>query len=118
MSPELKDIYTHRGRSFTNAGPCDVPLVKLSVQNGFSQPVEAVLYPNPATRRSRIRLPYLIEEGQLRIHQMAGQEVSSTLINNATEVALPDVLRSPGLYFYRITDLRNGSGFSGRFALE
>jgi len=118
MSLELTTIYTHRSNGFSNAGPCDVLLVRLSAPDLARQKYEAILYPNPANRSSKIILPLPIQQGRLIIQNSSGQVVSYKVLSNTSAIPLPGDFNTPGLYFYRIIDEKDGKNFKGKFIYQ
>jgi hypothetical protein len=112
LNPATTNLFEHANGTFSNAGPCNLAVNEL--QNEGS----SFLSPNPANSSSKIVLSHSILEGRLIIYNSSGQAVSNTAISNTATVPLPAVLSIPGMYFYRVTNQKDGLSYTGRFVYK
>jgi len=106
VSPEV-DGY------FDNASSC--ALTYTGVKNITNNNTTASIYPNPIDATSKIVFSYNIASGSLVIVNDIGQMVTHTAFQNKDEVWTGDMIHTPGIYFYRVTDDQNSTVFTGKF---
>ncbi len=88
----------------------------LSIQDvSASQP--ASVHPNPVTPFSRIRLPYEMRSGVVKIINAVGQVIWQRTITNEKEIWIGDKIDVPGVYYYKITD-NDGKLLQGKLNKE
>lgn len=75
----------------------------------------ANVVPNPIDNTSKIIFPYSIAAGKLIIVNQAGQAIATLSFQNKDEVTIGDMVKVPGMYFYRLIDNASGKVFSGKF---
>ncbi len=96
--------------SFDNSSSCDLAVNPVAINQQNSK-----LYPNPISESSKIQLPYSIASGTLTITNTLGQDITQIPFRNKQELLIGHLIKSPGIYFYRVTDNSNGELFSGKF---
>ncbi len=81
----------------------------------FNKNQPSLVLPNPITESSIIQLPYSITSGMFTITNILGQAISQTTFQNKQELLFGHLVKSRGIYFYRVTDNSSGEIFSGKF---
>jgi hypothetical protein len=76
-----------------------------------------VIAPNPANENSRIVFPYAIQQGSLVVINTTGQVVLQKDFQSKEQIVL-GALPAEGLYYYRVTDIQNGTTFTGKLVYE
>ncbi len=105
--------------SFDNSTSCSfvpvIPVNDLSTKQ-LSQPnPNSTVIPNPINETGKIIFPYHIQSGTLVILNEIGQTITNTSFQNKEEILIGDQIKTPGIYFYRVTDNQTGKAFSGKF---
>ena len=102
------------GRIFNNTSSCDLTF-GLKTTNMTLQSNKPLVNPNPITESSKIQLPYSIPSGSLTITNTLGQITAQIAFQNKQELPIGDLIKAPGVYFYRVTDNSIGETYSGKF---
>ncbi len=110
-TPPLSDTV---GRYFNNTTSC-TSTFGLGTNNYISHSNKSIVLPNPITESSIIQLPYSITSGTLTITNTLGQDIIQSQFQNKQELLIGHLIKSPGIYFYRVSDNSNGELFSGKF---
>ncbi len=102
------------GSYFNNTSSCGLTFGE-DVKNINFQTEIAFVTPNPIIESSKIQLPHSIPSITLTITNTLGQIVAQIPFQNKQELPIGDLVKSPGIYFYRVKDNGSGEIFSGKF---
>lgn len=84
------------------------------VQNNKISNNMAIVAPNPVNDQSRLILSENIKSGTLIVGNMLGQTIINKEFSNKEEVLIGDLIREPGVYYYRVFNNENGSIYRGQ----
>ncbi len=99
---------------FDNSSSCSLTF-GLGVATVQQKSNDAAVIPNPVNTASKVALPYAVSSGTLIVLNDIGQTVINTSFQNKDELLIGDKKYTPGIYFYRVTDITNGMVFAGKF---
>ncbi len=97
--------------NFDNSSSC----AQLGVYQAMDNRESTLICPNPITESSKIKLACLIASGSLTIMNTLGQIIIQIPFQNKQELPVGDLIKYPGIYFYRVTDNSSSTAFTGKF---
>ncbi len=116
INPELSTAVPSYGMyyasvaEFDNKDNCPLGIEAINTKTNNS-----VIFPNPIDESSKVVLPYTIKSGSMTIIDQLGKVITSTFVQNKSEITLGNNIHTSGVYLYRVTDNESGKVFSGRF---
>jgi hypothetical protein len=96
---------------FDNASSCGMLRVNQASIN--NQTIS--LFPNPIDKSSKIVCSRNIQLGSLQVVNDIGQTIVNATFQNKKEILVGDLINTPGIYCYRVTDGQSGTVFTGKF---
>jgi hypothetical protein len=106
-------VFADIGYNFDNDTSCTLNIQRLVIDR-----YACIAAPNPVNANTKLYFEAPLQSGNLCITNTMGQVVLQHSIKSEKQILIGDAIKSPGIYFYRVTDNASQKAYSGKLVFE